>query len=223
MSLILIFDLDDTLYPEETYVFSGMRAVAKMLNENFSLACESTEKRLIEIMKIEGRGKVFDIFLQENGLLTKKIIKKCLHSYRHHSPVITLYPDAIEVMHKFKGRKYLVTDGHKIVQQAKVDALKIAPFFEKTYLTSRYGVVNAKPSLHCFKKILEKESADWKDIIYVGDNPAKDFVNLNLMGSKTVRVMTGRHCMDSCPPGYDAKLKIDELKDLKELFKEYYE
>ncbi len=223
MSLILVLDLDDTLYPERTFVESGIQAVAKMLSEELSLEYRQTKMRLLEILDREGRGKVFDTFLMENSLFTKKMLAKCLDVYRHHPPNISLHPGALEVISGFRGKKYLVTDGHKIVQQSKIDALNIERFFEKTYLTSRYGIVNAKPSLHCFKRILEREHAGWSNLIYVGDNPAKDFVNLNLMGSITVRVMTGNHQFDRCGCGYDAKIKIKNLVEVKELFKECYE
>lgn len=223
MPLILAFDLDDTLYPEGEYVQSGMQAVARMLSKNFNLHYRETEVCLMEILEREGRGKIFNIFLEQNGLFSKKMLLNCISVYRNHSPNISLYPDAVEVISRFKGKKYLVTDGHKIVQQSKIDALRIEKFFEKTYLTNRYGRVNAKPSLHCFKRILERENADWGDLVYVGDNPAKDFAGLNLMGSTTIRVMTGRHRLDSCPIGYDAKLKIKKLAELKAVFREYYE
>jgi putative hydrolase of the HAD superfamily len=223
MSLILVFDLDDTLYPERTYVRSGMQAVAKMLSQNFTLDYRKTEMRLLEILEQVGRGKIFDAFLQENGLLTKKTLSKCINAYRHHSPNISLYPNAVDVLSKFRGKKYLVTDGHKIAQQSKIDSLEIENFFEKIYLTNRYGAINVKPSLYCFERILERENADWGNLIYVGDNPAKDFVNLNLVGSMTIRVLTGRHRFDSCPSGYDAKVKIKKLAELKKVLKEFYE
>lgn len=219
----MIFDLDDTLYPEETYVLSGMRAVSKMLSQQFSLEQLKTENRLLEILEQEGRGKVFNFFLQEYEIFSKKNLKKCIDAYRHHLPEISLDPDALEVMSTFRGKKYLVTDGHKVVQQAKIDALQIENYFEKAFLTNRYGLVNSKPSLHCFRRILERENVGWGDLIYVGDNPAKDFVNLNVMGSITVRVMTGRHQFDDCPSGYDAKFKIKKLIELKEVFRRYYE
>jgi putative hydrolase of the HAD superfamily len=221
--LILVFDLDDTLYPENTYVLSGMRAVAQMLSERYSLEWSSTEMSLINILTREGRGKVFDIFLQKNGMYSKKVVNECINAYRHHFPKILLYPDALDVISNFSGSKYLVTDGHKVVQKIKIDTLGIESLFEKVYITSRYGLTNCKPSLHCFRKILEREKADWSDLIYVGDNPAKDFINLNLMGAITVRVLTGRHQFDSYPLPYDSKIRIKNLTELKGIFKECYE
>ena len=35
--MILVFDLDDTLYPEISYVKSGLREVSIFLNKNFNL------------------------------------------------------------------------------------------------------------------------------------------------------------------------------------------
>ena len=33
----------------------------------------------------------------------------------------------------------------------------------------------------------------WEELVYIGDNPAKDFVNLNGVGAKTIRVLIGMH------------------------------
>jgi putative hydrolase of the HAD superfamily len=223
MSLILAFDLDDTLYPEQEYVQSGMQAVSKMLSENFSIESGKIESRLLEILEKNGRGSVFNLFLIENNLFSKKTLRICIDTYRHHSPNISLYPEAIDSIKNFNGSKYLVTDGHKIVQQLKIDALNISNYFKKIYLTNRYGKANAKPSLYCFERILERENSNWDNLIYVGDNPAKDFINLNSMGSKTIRIMTGRHKNDNYPSRYDAQLKINSLSELKVIFKENYE
>ena len=221
--MILVFDLDDTLYPESTYVKSGMKVVAKMLSENYALEFDATEMRLLEILDQHGRGKVFDIFLNEKKIFSKKIISSCIKKYRHHCPNISLYPGALQAISGFIGKKYLVTDGNKIVQQAKIKALNIEYLFEKTYLTNRYGVINAKPSLHCFKRILERERSNWSNLIYVGDNPTKDFINLNIMGSMTVRVMTGMHESVVCSPENDARIKIKNISDLKIVLKKHYE
>jgi putative hydrolase of the HAD superfamily len=51
-------------------------------------------------------------------------------------------------------------------------------------------------------------------MVYVGDNPAKDFVNLNAMGSLTVRVRTGAHAQVEAQTGYDAQHTIQDLSHL---------
>jgi putative hydrolase of the HAD superfamily len=44
-----------------------------------------------------------------------------------------------------------------------------------------------------FIRFYKWENAIPQDLIYIGDNPKKDFVNLKKDGFRTVRVMTGEH------------------------------
>ena len=70
--MIVCFDLDDTLYDEITYVQSGLKAVAKYLN-NVKLLDYSEDDMYFQLTKIlreNGRGKVFDIFLKMNGKIS---------------------------------------------------------------------------------------------------------------------------------------------------------
>ena len=61
---ILVFDLDDTLYPEITYVESGIAAVSIMLAKQFHFDPVNTRNEILKILKKNGRGKIFDTFLQ---------------------------------------------------------------------------------------------------------------------------------------------------------------
>jgi len=51
-------------------------------------------------------------------------------------------------------------------------------------------------------------------MVYVADNPAKDFVNLNRQGMPTVRVLTGLHRDVEAKPGYEARFRIADLDAL---------
>jgi putative hydrolase of the HAD superfamily len=112
---------------------------------------------------------------------------------------------------------YLVTDGHKIVQQKKVTALGIEPQFQKIFITHRYGLRNAKPSTYCFDLIRKRERCQWADLVYVADNPAKDFVNLNKLRVRTVRVLTGAHKSTRAKKGHDARYTISNLSHLRQI------
>ena len=119
-------------------------------------------------------------------------------------------------MESWKDRLYLVTDGNKYVQSNKVDALGIECYFTKSYITHRYGIRHAKPSTYCFEQIARSELCGMDKLIYVGDNPAKDFVGLNRLGATTVRVLTGEHASVHSHPDYDSKITIQTLGDLHE-------
>src|SRR3546814_4808930 len=106
---------------------------------------------------------------------------------------------------------YVVTDGHKIVQSKKAKALKLDGYFRRVFITHRYGKYHAKPSIYCFSKIRQVEKCEWKEMWYIGDNPAKDFVNLTPLGVHTVRVLTGPHADVAALPKHDAKHTFPDL------------
>lgn len=212
--MILIFDLDDTLYPERSYVQSGFSAVADYLQaERGWDAAESLSIMTLALQR-EGRGAVFDRLLAHHGEHRRSAVLACVKAYRHHEPRIQLADAARRLLDRLAPPLYLVTDGHKLVQHNKVMALGIEPLFAKVYITHRYGVRHAKPSIHCFERIRARERCAWSDLVYVGDNPAKDFVNLTPLGVRTVRVLTGEHREAVAKPGYDATQVIDTLDQL---------
>src|SRR3546814_9657261 len=130
----------------------------------------------------------------------------------------SLFPAAQRVLDRYKGKVplYSVTDGHNIVQRNKVDALALWPSFRKVYITHRFGRAAAKPSTHCFEHIRAAERCGWEQMVYIGDNPAKDFVNLNPLGMFTVRVRTGGHRDMLASPNFDAAVTIGDLDTLSE-------
>ena len=212
--MIPIFDLDDTLYPERTFVESGFKAVASMLEQRYEWPSEESMQLMLGFLETEGRGAIFNRLLETNGLLSAAKVSECVRAYRHHSPSIKLADGARELLCTLGKRSYLVTDGHKIVQKNKVSALALEHLFNKVYITHRYGIKHAKPSAYCFGLIREREQCKWSDMVYVGDNPSKDFVTLNSLGVHTIRVMTGEHKNAIAKPLHDAKHRIGSLKEL---------
>jgi putative hydrolase of the HAD superfamily len=216
--MILIFDLDDTLYQEKTFVKSGINEVAQFLSKKFNLDYGLIYEDLLAILSQHGRGEVFDIFLKNNNIFSKKLVRQCISKYRLHYPKIKLYPEALEFLKRCKFPLYLVTDGNKIVQGKKIEALGIEQYFEKIFITHNYGIKSAKPSLHCFEVIRKLEGCDWSKVWYVGDNPTKDFVSLNKVGANTVRLLMGAYETVEAPTDFDAKIKLTSWASLNEFF-----
>lgn len=215
--MIPVFDLDDTLYEELAYVRSGFRAVAAWGEERFGLDATASFDRLNHLLETEGRGHVFDRWLAGRGS-----VREAVRVYRHHQPDITAWDAALRTLGALQDYPlYLVTDGHKVVQANKLKALGIAPLFRHCYLTHRYGIAHAKPSPRCFELIRRRERCAWEDLAYVGDNPAKDFVNLNPPGVQTVRVLTGQHRNVVAKPGFEARHRIRSLDELPALLAKF--
>ena len=213
--MIIIFDLDDTLYDEKLYVFSGLKAVSHFLERKFGIDNLSTFKELENILNFRGRGSIFDEWLLEKNFYSKSRVRELLSVYRMHKPDITLPKESVTTLTKLAHlSKYVVTDGNKIVQKNKVTALGVDEFVRGIYITHRFGLENAKPSLYCFNKIRVKENAHWNELVYVGDNPNKDFVGLNSVGARTIQVMTGPYCHDKVDETYMALESISNISEL---------
>ncbi len=212
--MIVVLDLDDTLYDEATYVDSGMRAVAAFLAPRLGEPVETLTDDLRRVLARDGRGAVFNAVLAEHGGDDPVLVAACVEAYRTHTPALAMRDDVRAMMGALAPYgPYLVTDGDPGVQQRKVDALGIAPLFAGTYLTWAYGPAAGKPSLHCFELIRSREDVAWTDLAYVADDPSKDFVALNEVGATTVRVHRGRHAHVEAAPGFDARLHVDDVTD----------
>ena len=216
---ILIFDLDDTLIDEQKYAQSGFNYVANKISKEFSKT--NIKKNFNKILFKNGRENIFDIFFQSYS--KKKMIQKFVKLYRNHRPNISLKVEAKELLKKLKRLKfstYLVTDGHKLAQLRKINKLQLNKYFKKIYITHEYGHKKMKPNLYCFRLIKKKEKVKWSEIVYIGDNPNKDFVKLNSVGANTIRVLTGPYKNLKVNKNFDAKYKIKNLSSLK--LKKFY-
>ena len=212
---VLVFDLDDTLYPELSYVHSGFRAVAAFLGPVLHVPIEALAASMVAEEAIHGRGQVFDAVLRQHGRWSKALVAACLRTYRQHRPEISLFPDAERALTRFADQPlYLVTDGHKEVQARKVAALGLTGRVRHAYLTNRYGRHRAKPNPHVFELICRREGVVPAEVTYVGDNVKKDFVGIKPLGFNTVRVLRGNYVHYVADEAHEAARTIHSLDEL---------
>jgi putative hydrolase of the HAD superfamily len=217
--MILVFDLDDTLFNEETYVLSGFKSVSKFLQRNNNIDSKESLEFMMKDLKENGRGKIFNNLLVKYSIFTGKRLRKLISIYRMHKPEIKLYKDAFAILNKYNNiSKYIVTDGNKIVQKIKCNALNLDKYMKEIFITYRFGIKYAKPSTYCFHKILDLEKANPGNVIYIADNPNKDFVNLNKEGFNTVRIMRGMFANVKVKKEQDGMYKIKSLNEITQKF-----
>lgn len=212
--MIVALDLDDTLYDERTFVESGFRAVAAHLQATRDLPAATSLSVLLESLDRSPRGQQIDDLLEHWGMRSKTLVAELVGVYRHHRPAIQLPEMSQTALNDLRAaghRLYLVTDGHKGVQANKVAALGLADRFERCYLTNRYGIAHNKPSCRVFELMLRRERAQAAELVYIGDDPAKDFVGVRTLGGHTIRVRTGRHAAVEPKPGFEPDYEIENL------------
>ncbi len=69
----------------------------------------------------------------------------------------------------------IISDGYAVTQQNKIAALKASALFDKIILTDTLGRDYWKPDERAFFMMKEAFGLDFSQMVYVGDNPEKDF------------------------------------------------
>tara|TARA_Y100000294_G_C8490451_1_gene310590 strand:+ start:307 stop:963 length:657 start_codon:yes stop_codon:yes gene_type:complete len=212
---VIILDLDDTLYNYLEFVKQGFKNVANFIEKETKISKNKIYKDLINIYFKQNTNRVFNTLKKKYKI--KININKCILIYRYSERKIKPYKDAIHFLKKYKKKIYLVTDGNKIVQENKIKFLKLRKFFKKIYKTNHYGLKYNKPSLHCFNLIKEMENCNFNELIYIGDNPYKDFKNLNAVRGITIRLQKGIFKNTKVRKNYDAKYKSNNLYEVDKI------
>lgn len=212
--MVIVFDLDDTLLDTRSFIKSAFDAVASYLSPILRESVDTIRAELL--LRFErNESRVFDKYLKEKGVFSRYLVSECVRIYRNHDYKITLFPEAVSCLNRFRSFPlYVVTDGNKLVQKRKFEALGLSRYIKKCLCTYAYGLRHAKPSPYCFLKICIWEKTDPSDIVYIADNPEKDFVGIKPLGFKTVRVLTGRHAGVIVDPSFDAGITVGSLNEL---------
>lgn len=187
----VIFDLDDTLYNENDYVLSGFRHVAKELALRSGVSATMLYEQMVCMAANGNRSRVFDELLQDRPLLAQTATALELVSiYREHMPDIRLSDSVHCSLDRLCSRCFLglLSDGHLIGQRKKVVALGLADVMDQIVLTDIWGREYWKPHPRGYTCLQLASACPSRRMIYIGDNPAKDFSAPNLLGWTTIRL-----------------------------------
>ena len=218
--LHVIFDLDDTLYPERQFAISGFRAAARWAETEFGV--RGLDAEMTAMLDGGMLGRIFTTVLAKHvPQHTPEHATAFHHAYRTCDPELKLFDDARIALDHFErlGPLGLITDGTLMMQQKKVSALGLAPRFAKIVFTDALGPdrVYFKPHGRAFEEMAAAIGQAGDRFAYVGDNPAKDFVAPNAMGWTTVQVVRpvrGIHDATRVVPGGGAQHRIGTLTEL---------
>lgn len=222
----IIFDLDDTLYPERQYVLSGMRAVAAWAEDTLGLSSQTSFEELRRLVDSGVRRHTFDRWLTAHGLQPADWVPAMVRAYRDHRPRIEMYPQTGQLLERLgsSSRLGLITDGYLKVQEQKVAALGLAGLFDALVFSDALGRDHWKPSPRPYLLALSKLGATAARSVYVGDNPAKDFRGARGVGMATVRVRhpDGLHCrVEPASIEDQADWEITTLAELPDILAEF--
>jgi len=216
----VIFDLDDTLYPEREYVRSGYRAVAENLRGSLGVN-EPFEGWLWERFLGGQSGGAFDAMSRHFDLgLSPDQVGRLVTVYREHGPDIRPYEGIEELLGELRDRLPLgmLTDGFLPAQRVKLEALGIKGFFAQVLFTEELGRRAWNPSIEWFELLQGRLDLPPASLVYVADNPAKDFIAPNRLGWATIRILLpGQvHGAETAPEGGTQKIEVRSVRELRE-------
>lgn len=190
----ILFDLDDTLYPERTFVRAGFEGAARFLSPIVDRPSTDLLARLEQLHDRDGRGRLFDTLLEDLGMADegRVLALAAVVAYRTQTPTLEPFSDAIatlEVVRAAGLRTGLVSDGLASVQRRKLLALpSVSELLDVIVLTDELGPGFAKPSPVPFRVACRLLDVSPSDAAYVGNDPRKDFAGARAAGLKTFRV-----------------------------------
>jgi len=207
--MIVVFDLDDTLYDEIDFVKSGFKEVSKYLKN------DKYYDFMIEEFNKNGSGKVFNKLIDKFNLDIS--LQKLIEVYRFHKPNIILPDDTLTLLNYAQNfQTALVSDGHYITQQNKFNILGLDQYISYPVITDFYHT--KKPELKPFKMVMENFK-DKKDFVYISDNPKKDFIAPNELGWRSIRYKNPNGIYKDYVNNatYEVKNRLDVIEILKDI------
>ncbi|WP_308991968.1 HAD family hydrolase [Mariniflexile litorale] len=182
-NLVVVFDLDDTLYHEIDFLKSAYKEIAQYL----ASTCNSLYPLIYsDMVCLYDKGlNVFEGILEMHRIKDVEI-KGLLNIYRQHKPDISLSNSIQKLLENLKRDVFkmgLITDGRSIQQRNKISALGLSSYFDAVIISEEFG--SEKPHINNFKYFVDAYGTS-KQYIYVGDNTRKDFIAPNKLGWHTV-------------------------------------
>ena len=183
MEAVVACGLDGTLYREVDFVHSAFAAIAGELE-----CCGCDRNEVYETMRTafdEGDNPINAVIEKFNQPFTEK---ELVEIYRTHKPEISLsagVPEMLSVLKSSGCDLALITDGRLITQNNKIEALGLADYFPKraVVISETTGCDKTAPDNFI---MVQNTYGNAGIFFYVGDNPAKDFLQPNRLGWNTI-------------------------------------
>ncbi|MFF2588511.1 HAD family hydrolase [Peribacillus butanolivorans] len=187
----VVFDLDDTLISEKKYIKSGYQYISKILSDRYDKDAHELYKLLFKLFNVSSQN-VFNRILDKMEIsYTKNDIMEMVEEYRGHLPDIEFFDDVLPCLKELKKKNIkigVITDGYANAQRQKLKAIKATDYFDEIIVTDELGREYWKPHPKAFEMMKEKLNVEFNEMIYVGDNPEKDFYISSIYPIKTIRV-----------------------------------
>ena len=186
---VVVFDLDDTLFDEVDFILSGIKAVKVLFETIEGLDVEECCLAMREaVRRHKNHYSALEHCLDRAGVREQVDMSRIVTALRSHCPVgLELRPGVRQILDRLYRRGVtlgILTDGRSVTQRHKIAALGIEHYFDSAAIriSGETGIDKSNPEAYRWFS----EHYPGRKYVYVGDNPAKDFVWPNRMGWLTI-------------------------------------
>ena len=191
-------DLDDTLYPQSTFLTGAWAHVAQAAVDQGLVAAE-VRAALVEVAAAgSDRGSIIDRALLLVGVPPVRlpsVVPPLVEAFNNFAPVrLDCYPGVVEGLRSLRRRVPLacITDGAPSVQRAKIAALGLTDAFDALVVSDDMGGRHLrKPHPAPFHAALARLGSGADRTVHIGDRLTKDVDGTRRVGMRCIRVSTG--------------------------------
>jgi putative hydrolase of the HAD superfamily len=208
----VVFDLDETLYPERRFALSGFAAVSREVERR----CGVPSRQAFSLLKrtlTEGRGTALQALCTHFDLPLPMVVE-LRAIIRTHTPRLRLPRESTDVLRALRAdwRLGILTNGLPSTQANKVSVLGLAERVDAVIYAENTGA--GKPDRAAFDAILDRLGAVAGESVFVGDDPWFDVFGARRAGMRTIRVSRWKRPHAQGTQASDADAVVATLRDV---------
>lgn len=186
-----IFDLDDTLYNEKTYLISAYKEIANYIYTKFNIDEIVVKEFLIKEFFLKGRKNLFNKMIN-SFCLPKDVIKDLLIILRNHtlSENIILFPEVESLIGQLITKRksiFILTNGNVEQQKNKINQIRWNGTNKRIKFIFANNIL-PKPAPDGIFFILDEYNFKFEESVFIGDSEVDkkcaldaniNFININ--------------------------------------------
>ena len=212
----VIFDLDDTLYPERRFALSGYAAIATQVAAETGMPARVIFRFLVARFRRAGRDGLLQALCAAYALPMADV-PRYVEIIRTHAPRLRQPGQARVVLTTLRDRGHrlgVLTNGLPSTQRGKVAALDLERHVDAVIYAQECAPAG-KPAAVCFTTILHRLGVEAAQAVFVGDHPEKDIAGARAVGLRTVWLRVPGCEVTAAPPDATAG-RLAEVPELVE-------
>jgi putative hydrolase of the HAD superfamily len=217
----VLFDLDETLYPERRFALSGFSAVARAIAADAGVSADRIFRTLTGALR---RGERVTAFQQLCVSLRwpEDRVASLVDIYRRHDPSLRLPVESLHALSALRTgwRLAVVTNGPPPIQGAKIRALGLTGLVDRVIYAFQSGSGKGKPEPEAFLDAARFLGVPPGRCVFVGDDPLRDVGGARRAGMRTIRIRRGLHAREILAAYQEADAVVDSLKTVPRIASE---